>query len=84
VNNLKRQVAAAAGASAVVAGVAIGALTLSNQSTGGFSAEPADPVAPTATIQTTQVAPSEPEVEKAEPQITGPAPLPPEDQGLPG
>lgn len=80
-NKLTMQIATAAGAGAVAAGAAIGAITLGGQPTAGYSAEPADP---TATVQTTQVAPTTPEVPKAEPQITGPAPLPTEEQGLPG
>jgi hypothetical protein len=47
-------------------------------------AEPSGPVQPTDTVQTTQVAPSQPDVAKAVPEITGPAPLPPEDQGARG
>jgi hypothetical protein len=40
--------------------------------------------APTEITQTTQVAPSEPQVPSASPSVTGPAPLPPEEQGVPG
>lgn len=83
-NKLTQQIATAAGVGAVAAGVAIGALALGNQSSTGMSAEPTDPTDPAVTIQTTQIAPTAPEVPKAEPEITGPAPLPIEDQGLPG
>jgi hypothetical protein len=80
VNTMRVQIAAVAGACAATAGIAVGAMALNNQA-GGFNAEPA---APSVTIQTTQVAPTTPEVPEAKPQITGPAPLPSEDQGLPG
>lgn len=78
-NTMTVQIAAAAGACATVAGIAVGALALSSQA--GYSAEPAEP---SVTVQTTQLAPTTEEVPEAKPQITGPAPLPTEDQGLPG
>lgn len=80
-NKLTVQIAAATGAGAVAAGVAIGAMTLNSQVSAGYNAEPAQP---TAVTQTTQLAPTTPEIPEAKPQITGPAPLPSEEQGLPG
>jgi hypothetical protein len=79
VNRMTVQIAAAAGACATVAGIAVGALAPGGQT--GYNAEPAEP---SVTVQTTQLAPTTEEVPEAKPQITGPAPLPSEDQGLPG
>jgi hypothetical protein len=78
VNDIAVRIGAATGACAVLAGIAVGALAAQNPSGGSISAEPTD------ITQTTQVAPSTPLVPVAEPSITGPAPLPSEEQGLPG
>jgi hypothetical protein len=50
------------------------------------SAEPAapDPAVPTAQTSTETTAPPTPTTTFAEPSITGPAPLAPEQEGLPG
>ncbi len=77
--NTTRQIAAAMGATGVAAGIAIAALTYGVQSNAS-----AEPSSSTQVTQTNQMAPPTPEVPKAVPQITGPAPLPPEEQGLPG
>jgi hypothetical protein len=72
---------AGVGASAVVAMAALGAA--------GSSVVSAQrgPTAPEPTLGqtvTTTVPPSEAPVAVASPSLTGPAPLPPEEQGLPG
>ena len=77
-------VSAAVGASAVIAMGAIG-VTFSSVS----SAEPDTSTNPTPTAvigetSTTTTPPSTPETTQATPSIEGPAPLPPEEEGLPG
>jgi hypothetical protein len=81
VKNIAVQLGAATGTCAVAAALAIGAMTLhESQASAGLRSAP-----PTTEVtQTEQVDPTEPEVPDAKPQITGPAPLPPEEQGLPG
>lgn len=79
--------AATAGAGALIA---MGGLTMASNSW----AEPSEPAPPgpvvsaeeittgETTIETT--APEEPSTSSASPSITGPAPLPPEEEGVPG
>jgi hypothetical protein len=79
-------IAASVGAGALIAGGALTAATTS-------WAEPAEPSTPgpvpteeattgATTIETT--APTTPTTSSAAPEVTGPAPLPPEEEGLPG
>lgn len=68
-------------ASAVVSAAAIVAAALQGP-TGTTSV--ADPTMSTGATVTATTAPPAPEVASAEPEITGPAPLPIEEQGLPG
>ena len=78
--NIAVQIGAAASACAVIAGTAIGVLATHDGPDSGLTAK----TEPTEITQTTQVAPSEPQVPSASPSVTGPAPLPPEEQGVPG
>ena len=78
--NIATQFAAATGSCAIVAAAAIGVMAANGAQQTGITAEPAS----TGVTQTSQVAPPEPEISKAVPQITGPAPLPQEEQGVPG
>ncbi|OFJ50684.1 hypothetical protein [Mycolicibacterium grossiae] len=77
--------AATAGAGAVLA---MGGVTMATS-----AAEPADPAPPgpvvtseatTGETSTESAAPTTPTTSSAAPEITGPAPLPPEEEGLPG
>jgi hypothetical protein len=77
VKKIAVQIGAAAGACAVIAGTAIGVLATHDGLDSGLTAK-------TEPTEITQVAPSEPQVPSASPSVTGPAPLPPEEQGLPG
>jgi hypothetical protein len=72
---------AAIGASAVatVCAVAVGI----NQDRSSLGADARSDMSTGVTV-TQSVAPTQPPVAQATPGITGPAPLPPEDQGLPG
>ena len=72
---------AAIGASAVVmvGAVAVGV----NQDRSSLGADAGSGMSTGATV-TKSVAPKTPAVTRATPGITGPAPLPPEEQGLPG
>ena len=72
---------AAIGASAVVM---VGAVAVGiNQDRSSLGADARSGMSTGATV-TESVAPKTPPVIRATPGITGPAPLPPEDQGLPG
>ena len=72
---------AAIGASAVVM---VGAVAVGiNQDCGSLGADARSAMSTGATVTKT-VAPKTPAVTRATPGITGPAPLPPEEQGLPG
>jgi hypothetical protein len=72
---------AAIGASAVVT---VGALAVGiNQGRNNVGADASSGMSTGVTV-TESVAPTTPPVIRATPGITGPAPLPPEDQGLPG
>ena len=72
---------AAIGASAVVM---VGAVAVSiSQDPSKLGADAGSGMATAATV-TRSVAPKAPSVTRATPGITGPAPLPPEEQGLPG
>ena len=72
---------AAIGASAAVM---IGAVAVGiNQDPSSLDADARSGVSTGATV-TESVAPKTPPVTRATPGITGPAPLPPEEQGLPG
>ncbi len=79
-------VSAAVGASAAIAmsvfGVAFSTVS-SAQEPLKLSPVTAPPATPGHTVTATK-APSAPETSRAKPSITGPAPLPPEEQGLPG
>ena len=72
---------AAIGASAVVT-VGVVAVGI-NQDRSSLGADARSGMSTGATV-TESVAPKTPPVIRATPGITGPAPLPPEDQGLPG
>ena len=74
------QIGATAGACAVIAGTASGVLATHHGPDSRLTAK----TEPTEITQTTQVAPSEPQVPSASPSVTGPAPLPSEEQGVPG
>ncbi|BBZ29794.1 hypothetical protein MMAD_40890 [Mycolicibacterium madagascariense] len=81
-----RTLAAAVGGGALVAMGGIGVA-----STSWAAPEPAPPGPVTVTEEATTgattvetTAPSEPTTSSAAPEITGPAPLPPEEEGLPG
>jgi hypothetical protein len=78
--NITVQMGAAAGACAVIAGTAIGVLTTHDGRDSGLTAK----TEPTEITQTTQLAPTAPQVPSASPSVTGPAPLPSEEQGVPG
>jgi hypothetical protein len=78
--NIAVQIGAATGACAVIAAAAIGVMATRDGQDSGLVAK----TEPTEITQTTQVAPSEPEVPSASPSLTGPAPLPTEEQGVPG
>jgi hypothetical protein len=72
---------AAIGASALVT---VGALAVGfNQGRNNVGADASSNMSTGVTV-TESVAPTAPPVIRATPGITGPAPLPPEDQGLPG
>ena len=72
---------AAIGASAVVM---VGAVAVSiSQDPSKLGADAGSGMATAATV-TQSVAPKTPSVTRATPGMTGPAPLPPEEQGLPG
>ena len=80
-SNMKFRVAAALGASAVVA---VGAVVMGvNQVRNNLGTDASSGMSTGVTI-TEPVAPTIPPVIRATPGITGPAPLPPEEQGLPG
>jgi hypothetical protein len=69
------------GGSAVVAMGALG-VALGQELTGQDATLHSDMT--TGVTITQSVSPTEPQTSKAVPSITGPAPLPPEEQGLPG
>src|SRR6476469_7029156 len=80
-NNKGTRSIAAIGASAVVM---VGAVAVGiNQDRSSLGADARSGMSTGATV-TESVAPKTPPVIRATPGITGPAPLPPEDQGLPG
>jgi hypothetical protein len=80
-NNKGIRSIAAIGASAVVM---VGAVAVGiNQDRSSLGADARSGMSTGATV-TESVAPKTPPVIRATPGITGPAPLPPEDQGLPG
>ena len=80
-NNKGIRSIAAIGASAVVM---IGAVAVGiNQDRSSLGADARAGMSTGATV-TESVAPKTPPVIRATPGITGPAPLPPEEQGLPG
>jgi hypothetical protein len=72
---------AAIGASAVVTVGAVAVAT--HQAPGSMGADAGSPMSTAVTV-TESVAPTTPPVTRATPGITGPAALPPEEQGLPG
>lgn len=69
------------GVSAVVTVGAVAVAT--HQDPGSMGADAGSPMSTGVTV-TESVAPTTPPVIRATPGITGPAPLPPEEQGLPG
>lgn len=79
-------VSAAIGVSAAIAMSAIGvAFSTTGSAQAPFTASPVTaPHATTGQTVTKTKSPSTPEISRAKPQMTGPAPLPPEEQGLPG
>jgi len=70
------------GGSAAVAAFALGGAILQEQS--GSDAIAGSEMSTGVTVTSTQAPTSVPPVPVAEPSIKGPAPLPPEEQGLPG
>ena len=84
-NGKKLKLAAATAGTAGL--LAMGGLTIAVSGTSAAEPEPGAPAAPTATtgVTVTEGVPATtPLTEFAKPSIEGPAPLPAEDQGLPG
>ena len=80
-NDKQIRLVAAIGASAVVT---VGAIAVGiNQDRSSLGTDASAGVSTEATV-TESVAPTTPAVPEAKPGIRGPAPLPPEEQGLPG
>ncbi len=80
-NDTKVSLAGVIGVSSVVAVVAVGLSVVQEQAQSG-SIVGSPMTSGATTVKST--APSAPQIPMAVPQITGPAPLPPEEQGLPG
>ena len=79
-------ISAAVGASAAIAMSGLGvAFSTVSSAQEPFKLSPVTaPPATTGQTVTATKAPSAPETSHAKPSVTGPAPLPPEEQGLPG
>ena len=69
-------------AASAVVGVGAFVMSVTQEQTSGYSV--AGSTIETGVTKTVSAAPTTPPLKKAEPSIKGPAPLPPEEQGLPG
>jgi hypothetical protein len=69
-------------AASAVVGVGAVVMAVTQERSNGYSM--ADSTMQTGVTHTKSAAPKEPATAKAQPSIKGPAPLPPEEQGLPG
>jgi hypothetical protein len=78
------QLCAAVGGCAVVAAAAIGAVAVFDGHDSNAVAAPTGNTESAGATEKPSTAPSTPVVSMAVPAIKGPAPLPPEEQGLPG